>query len=97
MSLGGAQIAHVRAVPSRLSQAAQFQSSDTSSAFTIEGPIGCVVDVEVTFRGNAYGVAVNAQNALVGATAGATYYRGLDGEALASTLFIPAIYGSATN
>jgi hypothetical protein len=85
----GIEPAHVRAVPSAKSQAALFQVSSNSPAFQLACPSGAVVDVELTFVQSSLAVATIAQNALVGATVGAPYWRGLDGVALAATKLSP--------
>lgn len=86
----GIQPAHVSAKPAARSAAALFQESAATVAFSLTCPAGAVVDVELTFRGvpNAF---VATQNAPVGVTAGAWYYRGLDGLAKAGTNFLPAV------
>jgi hypothetical protein len=87
----GIEPAHVIARPEPRSLAANYQeSSGSSAAFVLIAPTGSVVDVELSFvgvfvSGNA------AQNAAVGATAGDTYLRGLDGLATATTKLPPAI------
>jgi hypothetical protein len=83
----GIEPAHVRARPEPLSQAAQFQTGTTDVAFALSLPTGSVVDVSMTLRQPVAGTALAAQNALVGATAGVIYYRGLDGKAAATTVF----------
>jgi hypothetical protein len=90
----GIQPAHVRAVPSKRSLAADFQLSAASNAFRLAVPSGAVVDVALTFKG-VFNNAVAAQNALVGATPGAVYLRGLDGVAAATTVLVPAAEGSS--
>jgi len=83
----GVEPAHVRARPDPLTQAGQFQASAANVAFTVSAPAGAVVDVSLTLRQPVLGVAVAAQNVLVGATIGALYYRGLDGKTSALTNF----------
>jgi len=82
----GIEPAHVRAVPDPLTQAGQFQINSTNAAFFLSVPIATVIDVSMTLRQPIEGTAANVQNALVGATPGAVYYRGLDGKASATTV-----------
>jgi hypothetical protein len=82
----GMEPAYVSCKPARLSQSAQFQPSSASTAFTLTCPVGSVVDVDLSFK-NLPGAAVAAQNALVGATVGALYFRGLDGVAVSGSQF----------
>lgn len=86
----GVQPAHVRALPAPRSGVALFQASVADQAFALTCPNGTVVDVELTFRGRPGGFAPT-QNAPVGATAGAWYYRGLDGLAIGGTQFLPIV------
>jgi len=86
----GVQPAHVKARPDRKSLASDFQSSGATNAFTLTVPAGAVIDVALTFIG-IFASAKAAQNALVAATAGAFYVRGLDGLAVASTQLVPVI------
>jgi hypothetical protein len=86
----GVQPAHVDCRPNARSLAADFQVSSAATAFTINVPAGAVIDVELTFRGQ-FAVNVAAANALVGATAGAVYLCGLDGLAIAATLYVPEL------
>jgi hypothetical protein len=85
----GVQPAHVKAKPSPKSQSALFQFSGLASAFNINCPSGTVVDVGLTFVQSSQAQAKNVSNALVGATVGAPYWRGLDGLAIATTKFTP--------
>jgi len=81
----GVEPAHVKARPDRLTQAGQFQASSAATAFLLDTPAGTVIDVSVTLRQPVNGSVVASQNVLVGATAGAVYYRGLDGKTTALT------------
>jgi hypothetical protein len=81
----GVEPAHVKARPDRLTQAGQFQTTSASVAFIMNCPAGTVIDVSMTFRQPVIGTANASQNVLVGATAGAVYYRGLDGKTTALT------------
>jgi hypothetical protein len=65
-----------------------FQTSSASAAFTINCPAGSVIDVQLSMR-DIQTLATAAQNASVGATVGGIFYRGLDGEAAASTVMPP--------
>lgn len=74
----GIEPAHVKVKPRKLSLAAMFFSSSGNILFTLGGPANTIIDVGIEFvydwtSSNA------ATGALVGATPGATYLRGLDG------------------
>ncbi len=84
----GVQPAHVSARPSAKSTASTYQVSTAINMFYLTAPVGSVVDVEATFR-NSFVSAVAVAQALVGATVGATYLRGLDGLPVASSKFTP--------
>jgi hypothetical protein len=82
--------AHVKARPDSKSQLAQWQfSAGGAQAFSLTAPVGAVVDVDLSFRTVQSIAPVAAQNALVGATVGELYYRGLDGVAIATTKLTP--------
>ncbi len=83
----GIEPAHVRAVPERMSEAALYQNAAAGQAFLLTAPAGAVVDVEVSFRND--NAAPTASAAVVAATAGEVYYRGLDSIAIATTNFVP--------
>jgi len=85
----GVQPAHVDARPSAKSLASDYQLSSAAIAFSISGPAGSVIDVELSFRSQFAVSNAAAQNALVGATAGQQYLRGLDGLATATSNFVP--------
>jgi len=86
----GIQPAHVDAKPNPHALCSEFNVSTSAVAVTLGVLAGSVVDCEFTFRGPTYGIAgVAAANALVGATTGAQYLRGLDGLALATSNFVP--------
>jgi len=85
----GIEPAHVRAVPGRMTQAAQFQASTTNKAFYLNCPSGAIVDLELSFRNPIAAMAVATQNAPAGGTAGAVYMRGFDGVAVAASKFTP--------
>jgi hypothetical protein len=79
--------AHVQARPSPNSLASKWQNStDTGIAFNFVAPANSVIDVTLSLK-NQFGFGVAASTALVAATPGATYYRGLDGLAKAGTNF----------
>jgi len=86
----GIEPAHVRARPAARSGVALFQASVADQAFALTCPSGTVVDISLTFRGRP-DVFAPTQNAPVGATAGAWYYRGLDGLAAGATQFLPVV------
>jgi len=89
-ALAVGQCAHVLARPAKSSQASQYQSGGTDAAFYITCTSSTVVDVTLTFRNNYDASAVvSTTNGVVGATAGDMYYRGLDGQAIATTKFVP--------
>ncbi len=85
----GVQPAHIDVRPSARCLAADFQLSSAAIAFLLTCPSGTVVDLEVTFHGH-FNTGNAVANALVGATAGGFYLRGLDGLATAATVFAPA-------
>jgi len=86
----GVQPAHVDARPSAKSLASDYQVSSAAAAFRISVLAGSVVDVELSFRSTTPSAAgVAAQNALVGATIGSQYLRGLDGLATATSNYVP--------
>jgi len=89
----GIEPAHIRARPAAKSGVALFQFSGANAAFALTCPSGTVIDVELTYRGRP-GIFTATQNAPVGATAGAWYYRGLDGLAAGATVFVPAVNAS---
>jgi len=90
----GVEPAHVRAVPAKGSQASLFQVSSANTAFVVSCPTGAVIDVELTFVQSSEQGAQIAQNVAVGATVGASYWRGLDGKTTALTSF-PTVSTSA--
>jgi hypothetical protein len=85
----GIEPAHVKCKPSPKSLASDFQLSTANIAMFLSCPAGAVVDVELTFVQSAAAQSVEALNALVGATVGAPYWRGLDGVAAATSKFTP--------
>jgi len=85
----GVQPAHIDARPSRRSLASDYQVNSASIAIFLSGPAGSVVDLELSFRSQFGSQNTAVQNALVAATAGVQYVRGLDGLATAGSNFIP--------
>jgi hypothetical protein len=82
----GIEPAHVFAKPAKFAGASLWQGNSSLVAFTIATSVGTVVDVCVSYK-NAEVAPLGSQNALVGATAGQFYYRGLDGLPVATTKF----------
>lgn len=86
----GIQPAHVDARPSRKALCSDYQISSAAVAFNVSCPAGSVIDLELSFRGPTFGNSPTAVlNALVGATAGTQYLRGMDGLATATSNFVP--------
>jgi hypothetical protein len=81
----GIEPAHLKGRPQARSGASLFQVSSATAAFYLSIPAGTVVDVGLDFKQALLGGTVACQNALVGATPGAQYLRGLDGLAIATT------------
>ncbi len=84
----GVRPAYIDAKPSRRCLASDYQLSSTAVAMNLNLPIGAVVDVELSFRAS-FTNNTAAENALVGATLGKFYLRGLDGLAAATSKFTP--------
>lgn len=84
----GVQPAHVDARPSSRSLAYDYQLGSTAIAFNLSCPAGSVIDVELSFRSQ-YVANNGGTLALVAATAGSQYLRGLDGLATATSNFVP--------
>jgi len=91
----GIQPAHVRCKPNAKSLASMYQLSAANTAFTLNVPQGAVIDVDLTFKGQ-FALSTAAQNAVVAATAGAFYLRGLDGVAIGATALPPTVVGTAS-
>lgn len=85
----GVSPAFVHARPSAKSLASFFQVSAAGTCFLITCPTGSIVDVILEYRTSSTIAPVAAQNALVGATIGQVYFRGLDGLNAATTAFLP--------
>jgi hypothetical protein len=90
----GVQPAHVKASPSKLSLASMYQISGTTAFATLKTAANTVIDVHVVYRGQ-FDNTTAVANALVGATAGAVYLRGLDGVAAATTVY-PSVWTENT-
>jgi len=86
----GIEPAHVLARPTRRTLASNYQLNSSASAFRLDCPGGSVIDVSLSFNGY-FGTVAACQNALVAANAGATYLRGLDGLAIATSKMLPAV------
>jgi len=84
----GIQPAHLRVRPKLDTLASKYQPSSAAVAFYLDIPIGTILDVSLSFKGSAFGSARAAQNASVGATVGQTFWRGLDGVAVAASSFL---------
>lgn len=84
----GIEPAHIDARPNARCLAAEYQLSSAAIAFNMAVPVGAVVDLELSWRGQ-FSAPTALANALVGATAGQLYLRGLDGLATATTSFTP--------
>ncbi len=81
--------AHVKSRPQKSSAAALWQISSGLVAFTLfDCPANTIIDVDVSYR-NVDIAPVSSAVAPVGAATGQFYYRGLDGQATASTKFGP--------
>lgn len=91
----GLEPAHVKCRPDKRTQAGQFQNALTNPAFDLVCPINTVIDVSLSFRQPVFGNVINPANALVGATPGAVYYRGLDGKAAGVTV-LPVVGAIST-
>ncbi len=84
----GVRPAYIDAVPSRRCLASDYQLNSSAIAMNLSVPSGAVIDVELSFRGS-FTNNTAEQNALVGATLGHFYLRGLDGLAAATSKFTP--------
>lgn len=81
--------AYVNAKPDPKSFSAIYQTVGAEyTAFTVTCPAGSIIDLDVHFRDQS-GQGTAATNALVGATVGALYYRGLDAIAIATSNLVP--------
>lgn len=90
MSLGVVP-AHIRTGPSKDGISSKWHvgfGPNTVNAFSLTASGGCVIDVDLSFRGSAAGQANGANAAAVGGVVGATAWRGLDGLPVLTTKFI---------
>lgn len=86
----GAFPCYLKAVPSKMTTAADYQAMNTNVAFNMYCPAATVVDINLSFKNAMEGGAPQAvAQALVSAQPGNVYYRGIDGQPLASTKFTP--------
>jgi len=85
----GVEPAYIDARPSPKSLASNFQLSAATTAFSINCPLGTVVDLSLSLRSMFSNANAAASTALVAATVGAQYLRGLDGQPIASSLWRP--------
>lgn len=84
----GVKPAYVKAVPARKSLASFYQLSNAGNAFQLTAPAGSIIDIKMRFKSSSFAPQA-AQNALVAATTGEFYWRGLDGIAMATTNYPP--------
>jgi len=91
----GIEPAYVCARPSRKSLISNYQSSTPDVAFSINAPVGSIIDVDCVFRAP-FDFAVAARNLGTGLTTGAIYLRGLDGEPFSTSQARPVLsdYGA---
>jgi len=78
--------AHIVIRPDEKTLASEFQPSSSATCFSLQVPIGSVVDVVFSFKGLAT-TPVAAQNPGSASTGGTWAFRGLDGVALATSKF----------
>jgi hypothetical protein len=81
----GIEPAHVVCSPDPKSACAFWQGSSGATMFLLTCPVGAVIDLVVDYKRDQTVAPLQVNNALVGATVGQLYYRGLDGLALAGT------------
>jgi len=84
----GVRPAFIHAKPSQKSLTSLWNINSGTSAMTITGGAGAIIDVKLVFRTSDKNP-VAELNALVAATIGEFYWRGLDGLAIAGTNFTP--------
>jgi len=89
----GIEPAHVLSPAPRDSNAGLWNQSSTAVAFSLTCPVGTVVDVEMSLKTDE-SPPTSVTNAPVGAVAGQFYFRGLDGNPIASTTFLPQALGT---
>jgi hypothetical protein len=84
----GIRPAYVSARPSIKSLASFFSVSSANPVFQLTAPAGSIIDVHLLYK-TSIQAPVPLQNALVAATLGEFYFRGLDGLAVAASNFVP--------
>jgi hypothetical protein len=85
----GVRPAYIAASPSKFSLASLFQNiASANDLLSITAPAGSIIDLSIVFRTSS-NAPVALTNALVGATIGEFYFRGLDSLAIAGTNFPP--------
>jgi hypothetical protein len=85
----GVEPAFIDARPSPKSLASNFQISAAITAFSINCPLGTVVDLGLVLRSQFGNTNAACSSALVAATAGSQYLRGMDGLPIATSLWRP--------
>jgi hypothetical protein len=88
-SIGNSVPSHLKAFPSQKALASFYNTNSAQAVFTLDCPSGSVIDVHCSFR-NRPTNNTNLQQALVAATAGALYFRGLDGDQASVSTLLPA-------
>jgi hypothetical protein len=88
-SMGADQPGHLSAKPKPQEAAGLFSSATAGNLFQMYFTTGTIIDVHISFRCNTGVNGASLTNALVGATAGTSYFRGLDGLAKAATNLPP--------
>jgi len=94
-SIGASEPAHVKAIPPKDSASGFWQGQNSATnLFVINSPQGAIIDVCFEYCLLSEGASQAATNALVGATPGVLYGRGLDGVAIGATGYamIPGSY-----
>jgi hypothetical protein len=92
----GVKPAYVKAVPSQKSLASFWQVSAAGPCLSLTVAAGSVIDLNLSFKTAEFTAPQGTQNALVGATVGDIYYRGMDALNSAATNF-PPVLGVNTN
>lgn len=92
-SMGTSHPAYVCGAPPKNSLPDMWHSRiSASNLFTISGPVNTVIDVHLTYVLQNGETPVAVTSAVVGATVGTVYCRGLDALASAATVFPPLSY-----
>lgn len=95
-SMGSNSCAYLHCGPPANSLAAMWQSRAANQPLvTLTGPVNTVIDVSLSLCLQNGEAALAVANALVGATVGTVYCRGLDAIAAAGTVFPPTSYATA--